>query len=874
MMIRKNFEFKLFVIIISVFLTSIIVSAGTTGKIAGVVTDETTGEPLVGVNVIIKDTFLGSSTDENGEFFILNVPPGVYDIEFMYIGYNTQKILGVTVKVDLTTSLETQLNQQVIEGETIEVIAEKPVIQKDATASATVISASDLRETPVESFQAIAQTKADVTKDRDGLLHIRGGRSDEILYLVDGIPVNNPFDNKVNLSVSTNAIEELSIISGAFNAEYGKAMSGVINIVTKEGTKDYEGSISFQTGDILSRNKGVFTDIQTYDPFNTYEIEGNLSGYIPFFLQDNLTFAVSARYFSDDGYLSGVRQVQETTKVPGQEVELIAGDSAFVSMNPSENLNLHTKLKLNLSNMNFVYSNIYRDREFQSYVHSRFYAPYGQLRKFRTAMQHSFAFTHVISNASYYTLNLSYINDEKQHYAYIDPVDERYDWWTQLERWLSFSAGANGERSKETANSYYGKFDFISQITKRHLIRAGFDYRYLDLRHHSFEVSRTDTSDRVQILTGRVNDVYHLFPYEISAYLQDKIEFEEIVINVGARLDYYQPNADGPDDYDELASSKLISTKATYQISPRLSVAHLVSANSKLYYSYGHFFQIPPYERLFRDYESFRQPLVEIRTGILSTIIGNPNLKPQKTVSYEVGYEHKLSETFSIFMKGYYKNITNLLDTEIFQLPNGTFYAAYINRDYGNVRGFSFTLNKSLSHYFLGSINYTFQQARGNSSNPNQAYLNARNDRENLKKVVPLDWDQPHALRINLQVIAPNGFGASVLGIIESGYPYTHEFYNKEVTVEDVNRARKPTQINFDLNIYKNFNYKIGSVDLNSRFYIKIYNVFNRLNENYVWDDTGTARFTLDPNVPADWVRHPHWYSKPRTIFTGIELSF
>ncbi|MGP8320560.1 MAG: TonB-dependent receptor, partial [Methanosarcinaceae archaeon] len=320
-------------IILITFLSLIVIIfsdlfAGTSGKIAGRVIDKTTKEPLAGVNVIISNTMLGASTDENGEFFILNIAPGVYEVQFLYVGYTANIIKNVNVQVDLTTLLDIEIEQQALEGETIVITAVRPVIQKDATATATVISARDFKEVPVENFKAIVQTKAGVTKDKDGNLHIRGSRSNEILYIIDGVPVNNAFDNQVSLNVSTNAIEELSVIIGAFNAEYGKAMSGIINIVTKEGTKEFTGNVSFQTGDMLSGSQDIFMNIQTYDPLNAYEIEGNLSGYFPFLLKDKLSFSTSCRYYKDDGYLYGVREYKATTKEPGEEAQLIKGDSA------------------------------------------------------------------------------------------------------------------------------------------------------------------------------------------------------------------------------------------------------------------------------------------------------------------------------------------------------------------------------------------------------------------------------------------------------------------------------------------------------------------------------------------------------------------
>jgi len=220
-------------ILLLIFLSLIIfvfhLTAGTTGKIAGRIVDKNTGEPLIGTNIVVEGMNLGAQTDLEGDFFILNVPPGVYTISAMYVGYNTQQVQNVSVKVDLTSVINFELSEAIMEGETVVVIADRPLIQRDATATASVVSSSEIEASPIESFQDIAQTKAGINVGPDGELHFRGGRSHEVAYIVDGVTVTNAFSGGLSVGVSTNAIEELSIITGAFNAEYGQAYSMSLN---------------------------------------------------------------------------------------------------------------------------------------------------------------------------------------------------------------------------------------------------------------------------------------------------------------------------------------------------------------------------------------------------------------------------------------------------------------------------------------------------------------------------------------------------------------------------------------------------------------------------------------------------------------------
>ena len=119
---------------------------------------------------------------------------------------------------------------------------------------------------PVETFLGVLTTQAGVNQGAGGELHIRGGRSNEVGYYIDGVSVANPFfTNGLAVSISNKALEEMKVVSGAFNAEYGNAMSGIVNLQVKDGGKDYHGSVSYQTGDHQSSDSHIFTNI---DQFN------------------------------------------------------------------------------------------------------------------------------------------------------------------------------------------------------------------------------------------------------------------------------------------------------------------------------------------------------------------------------------------------------------------------------------------------------------------------------------------------------------------------------------------------------------------------------------------------------------------------------
>ena len=198
--------------------------AGQTGKIAGKVTDSQTSEALVGCNVLVKGTPYGASTDANGEYYIINLSPGKYDVEFSMIGYASYTAEGVSVNIDVTTPVDAGLATEAVQMEGVSVTAETPAIENTLTSSKQIVSGDLMRNMAVTDVNDVVKTLPGVT-ELGGSLHIRGGRSGEEMYLVDGASVTNAVMGGEAIPVNPNMIGELQLITGTFNAEYGQAMS-------------------------------------------------------------------------------------------------------------------------------------------------------------------------------------------------------------------------------------------------------------------------------------------------------------------------------------------------------------------------------------------------------------------------------------------------------------------------------------------------------------------------------------------------------------------------------------------------------------------------------------------------------------------------
>ncbi|MCH8304545.1 MAG: TonB-dependent receptor [Candidatus Marinimicrobia bacterium] len=775
--------------------------AGTTGKIKGNVTDSDTGEPLVGANVVLVGSGLGAATDNEGNFFILNIPPGNYRVRASVIGYQSVEMTSVRVNVDLTTSASFELSTQDIEaGETVTVIATRPMIRMDGTATATQISADELNSAPIETVQEMVATKAGVTVDAGGALHIRGGRSDEISYIVDGMPNINPFDNSQGIEIATNAIAEISVLTGSFNAEYGRALSGVINMVTKDGKKNYTGSFSFQGGDMLSNydieiNETIRNEVKSYEPKNLSEFEATLGGPIPS-MGDKLTFYTSGRWFEREGTLFGLRLFDNEGIFirTGLETDLL-----IVPMNPLKRINFQGKLKLNItSNLRLQYSFLSEDAEWQNYAsvtdHRRKFVPDGRLQFNEEGRSHVLKLTHQLNSKTFYTLIASNFENNYSSYAYENPFDERYVWSGFDVRDVNYEFNVAGTqnghvRRESTTNDL--KFDFSSQINNKNEIKFGINIKKLRLFQHDFVVEADrlrepyndlnnngicdggellndlngngicDVSDENNdgiegnIIIGSFlnNNLYEHNPTEFSTYFQDKIELRDMVINVGFRYDFFEPDGVVPNDLKNPDPNNVRKATSKSQISPRFSMAYPISDRGKLYFSYGRFFQLPPYSRLYAN------PDFEVRTGTIGTTIGNADIDPQQTTSYELGMEQQLSDDVAAYLKIFFKDFRNLLGQQRFKTDNRNEYVLFINRSYGEVKGVTFTLDKRFSTSFSSSVDYTYQIAQGNQSDPTASLRNFRLSIEEAKQVVFLNWDQTHALRINTLFSKPGSWG-------------------------------------------------------------------------------------------------------------------
>ena len=866
-------DFIILILFSVLFFQNSFVLAGTTGKITGRIIDADTKTPLPGANVVVEGAALGAATDNNGYYVILNIPPGKYVLRALMMGYNPMKVVDVKVSTDLTTVQDFALQSMVLGMNEVVIVAERPLIQRDLTASSVVISTETINEMPVEEFSEVLAIQAGTVRGPDGMLHIRGGRASEITYMVDGVSVTDPFANSFSaVAIEKNAIQELTVVSGTFNAEYGQAMSGIVNIVTKEGDERFSGGLSMYSGDYVSGHNKTFQNIDEINPLSLWNVQGSLGGPIP--LNSNkLFFFVSGRLYSNEGWLYGKRIYNSSDSL------LATGDRTDIPMNSNRKISYQGNLTYRLSsNLKLTYGILGDIIHYDEYSHLFKYNPDGNYHHHQNGYTHKLSLSHTLSSSTFYTLKLYNYFTDYRYYVYEDPHDSRYvdPIRFQVATYNFYQGGSGMWRYCRNSKTWGGKVDITSQVNKVHQLKAGAEIKQYNMYYHAYEIKldwTTNFQPQIPDLTSLNRDLYRLYPIEASVYIQDKIELQSIVINGGVRYDYFNPKKQTFSDSRNPTNSPSKNSSSKHKISPRVGMAYPITDRGIIHISYGHFFQIPSFSYLYHN------PDFKVRPGVLSTTMGNPDLKPEETVIYEIGLQQQLGENLVVDFTGYYKDIKNLLGSKYYQLYDvSRKYTHYINRDYGRVKGFSVSLEKRRSGMLSAGISYTYQIAKGNASDPNEVYYDQRSSppRETEKNVVYLNWDQRHTLNVSVALNQPKNWGVSLIGSFGSGLPYTPEYQNQRTSFE--NSGRKPMQLNFDLRAHKDFTWQ-GFV---YSFFVKCYNLFDRKNEIVVFNDTGRASYSLIPQYVADtgvfplsdYLNFPDYYSEPRRIIVGVGISF
>jgi len=911
-------------------------NAGTTGKITGTVIDGQSGAPLVGCNIVLEGTYQGAASDMNGNYMILNVSPGTYRLKAQMIGYQTKVVEGVEVSIDLTTTINFEMGTEVLTGDEVVVTAQRKMVVMDMTATSSHVKAEELENLPITEVSDALQMQAGYV---DGSL--RGGRKGEVAYLIDGIPVTDSYDRSAVVDVNKNMVQELQVISGAFNAEYGKVMSGIVNITTKQGSNTFGASIESYFGDYLSNHDNIFDHISAFNPVNIRNIEGSIFGPI---VKDKLFFYLNGRDIYFGGWQQGQRRYKPTAvsyidandNVVLYDSTSMLGDNKWVNMNWNRKLYFQGQLIYRMTNVSKIfYSLFYDNKDYQDYDRMYKYNPDGMVQKNLTGLTHILKYQRQLNTRTFFTIAGSFYERKytgrlSPDKSYSDSTTYVHPYYLQSYPYQFHIGGTDNNHEYRDSRTTLMKFDLTSQINSSHQIKIGGEYRYHDLSLENFEVRPASGENYVDFESGIdiptsfnpyihptiyadstiYHSSYHHNPNEFAFFIQDKMEFKELIVNVGVRFDYFEPdgviladpsdpeiydpikpenryhdtNGNGVQDIGEsdvtLAERKRYWYKdasAKYKISPRIGFSFPISDRGVFHFSYGHFFQIPNFTYLYQN------PEFELGSGTGNQgVIGNADLKPEQTIVGEIGVQQQLTQNLSLDVTAYVKDVRDLTGTradEIEVFGGSASYSKLVNSDFGVVKGITIALNQQNPNGFYTSVDYTLQIARGTASDP-EAYRNAiSGGSEPEIQLNPLDWDQRHTINATVGYNT-KVYGINFIGRYGSGLPYTPRL-TEDITSLLTNAGVKPATFSIDTRGY----YRTKFAGLSGEIYLRILNLLDNLNEVNVYNDTGRAGFTTDEervemlnidtpvNSVHEYYTNSTHYSEPRRIEIGLRIS-
>ncbi|HYQ88855.1 MAG TPA: TonB-dependent receptor [Candidatus Binatia bacterium] len=867
-----------------------------TGAITGMVTDEN-GDGVPYANVFIKGTQLGGAANAEGKFTIIKVPVGTYTLTVKSVGHAPVD-KTVEVNANLTATVNFKLSEQAVKMKTVDVTGNiKIAIRKKDSSTKQIVTSEDLRSLPVDNYKEAIGLKAGVIS-QGGELHFRGGRGDEVLTIVNGIASRNPLKAE-GVDLGLLAVSSSEQVLGGLDAQYGNALSGVINLTTREGGDKFGGEIRYFTDRYGEADKS----------FNNFERVS--SGFGGPFLFPKTNYFISFEGTYTDTYLRNVGTHPEHRFLDFIRLGNRQSNSAKLSskltfkVTPNEKLNLEIIKNQSLdgefnnrwNRAGFVQVRQDSAAPTDGNVQSRYgawsyfqvdssYVPVNTAQHLPITtedyLQTALTWKHTLGVGTIYNIrasrqswNTSQDVLDKQPWEYQQTPFNYYDATNRLDGPYYVTNGDFPFFEKKQTVTYTLNGDFSKKLGSHNFMTGA------DINYNDFSFLKTNFPNVLtgMGLYGADRDEFRAFNPEGAMFLQDRWEYEGMVLNAGIRYDEFSVGS-------QISSADVINRNKT-QVSPRIGIAYPISDRDVMSFHYGRLFQVPD-----------RQYIYEGRL-FSATARGNANLEPQTTISYQLGVQHLFSKDIYGQFGVYFKDIFGLLTTVDEQIPGFAItIPTYVNSDYASSRGVEVTLIKRFSHGFSGEINYTYGNATGTASDPNRALPTSGNVRDQFKPTSeqPLDWDQRHNISATLSLGNEKDWRTSFVYQFGSGFPFTpHEREERRQNPELTNSRRLPSVSTLSMQGERFFRAWGQSLTL----YVQGTNLLDATNisdlEPTIWPEAplnpqsyniyytetgraGGAFLTQDQNGDGkeDWfpVHDPRVFQQGRTIRAGLGVQF
>ncbi len=823
--------------------------AGTMGILEGKVREKESRQPLPGVNVQIAGTGYGDATDEEGYYQINPLRAGSYNIRFSLLGYKTVVMEKLVVPPDIRTRIDVELQQSPIELEPVEVRYERPMIQKERPATAYSIGEVKLEKLPVTTYQEVLSLQPGTTREGN----VRGGKSNEVSFLIDGLPVQDVIGGGLAADLPKSSISGLTIYTGGFEAEYGNALSGVVNVVTRSGEDRHTMAVRLERDSWLSSAVNKQQDRAT-------QVELTAAGpmvpnRITYFTANTFT-ASDTRWWQDfQNFFSSPVQ-QDFTGF--SKIEWISSPTFKASL-----------------------QGVYSFRRWHDYEYSWRYNLDGLPARFRDAFRIALIASNTISERSSYSVSLSTfyhrsrIGEGSKDEQLLQPyqydfflryiVDGKRNWWADTRQII-----------------YTLKGDFSTLIGEEHLFKAGAEIDQYGIFSDLVKLEPQTTYFGKPILDAPLlnySNTYSYFPRSGSVFVQDNVGLSKdgSSLIAGLRWDFLDPTADRPivefiptrpNEFDQRVTG-YARAKFKHQISPRLGASVPVSTSTFFFVNVGRYFQFPLFEFLYSGINP-----AQLRQGTRNVLTGNPDLEPERVLAWEIGLRHDLGDNMLGSVTYFKKDFENQIDSKTLvpfdSKAAGDFgFASYVNNAAANASGFEFVLSRERDEFLSGSVSYTYMVTEGASEYVNQIINYAQWGFPLAPKLFPLSWDQRHTIKVDMDAKVFWQIQTNLVVLYNSPRPYSFfptrdGFRPLDPSYVFVpNNARMSDVLFGNLKISRQFNLSEASRSLLT-VYADIRNLLNKNNIRWV-DSNGRAGGELDD---------PGAYYEPRRVRVGGRYEF
>ena len=923
------------------------------GSLRGRVTDAETGQPLEGATVFIVGTYKGTYTQADGRFVIQSIKPGDYSVKFTYVGYAEKLYHGVSVNPGQTETLNVALQSAVKTLGEVEIVGEPTLIDLESGQSSSKIGQKELAEISVKNVQEAVALQVGVSENPDGI-QIRGSRVYETEYRVDGISAQDPLAGTgFGVDVDAGAINEIEVITGGSDAEYGSGGGGVVLTRIREGGNQFAVNVDY-------RRDNLGFNINQGPSWNTDELSGSLSGPI---IKDKLTFFLSGSVFlSDNFYLANTDNYfpvadqlrsslfsNDTLWAPRQDNRFSNTVKLAYQIQPGVKLTFTNQHSLNINQSTRTLQIVGNDAVVQP----------GLQFRFALDMDQANTYTHH-SNLS--ILNLRTI------------LGERWSMDLSLGRLnTNLRADANGRPFRsETVDQIYNPRSIVTDpiqlvnpgdtalyvfpgpglvnnggiatlwhdhYAEEYTIKNKFNYATAGKVHYFtfgiehkeqyyqwIDVTRpwvgaplriNDTLTTVSTSLGTSSDYWQVRPAVGGIFIADEINYKGLIANLGVRFNYWAMGQFVDDAIENPNAPILEATREAYRqqtvgflgrrwkarLLPRLRVSFPVTENNVLYFNYSHNMQMPHPRFVYAGLD----PVYQDRSFLSN--LGNPNINPEVTVSYEVGLKSQLTKDLALSATAFYNDKFDYIVSRRVEVRDqtGRFVEKtfFINQDYARIRGIELALTRRIGNWFTGTLSGAYQIATGKSNTAAESALQVRQQGfVNTTKEQFLAWDRPFDFKL-LAIFTPDstsylwgiplrGFRASLTATYKSGLRYTP--HQQVGTFDGSDRPRfEPIQDQpfaavgspwfwMDLRLARDFFLgKRGRLSLS----FEVKNLTNYLSAAIINPVTGTA-WELGQDLPLD-DRDPRYpdpqdngappdnparYLAPRHIFFGAQVQF